>query len=41
MPGVIEVSLDAPVGQVIEDILVLVECSQEGELEGQVQYLPW
>ncbi|MCC5663350.1 DUF5615 family PIN-like protein [Nostoc sp. CHAB 5784] len=25
MPGVIEVSLDAPVGQVIEDILVLVE----------------
>lgn len=41
MPGVIEVSLDAPVGRVIEDILVLVECSQEGELEGQVQYLPW
>ena len=25
----------------IEDILILVECSQEGELEGQVQYLPW
>ncbi|WP_292836718.1 hypothetical protein [Nostoc sp. JL33] len=41
MPGVIEVSLDASIGQVIEDILVLVECSQEGELEGQVQYLPW
>ena len=41
MPGVIEVSLDAPVGRIIEDILVLVECSQEGELEGQVQYLPW
>ncbi|MDZ8138426.1 MAG: DUF5615 family PIN-like protein [Nostoc sp. DedQUE04] len=41
MPGVIEVSLDAPLGRVIEDILVLVECSQEGELEGQVQYLPW
>ncbi len=41
MPGVIEVSLDTPVGRVIEDILVLVECSQEGELEGQVQYLPW
>ncbi|MCF2147054.1 DUF5615 family PIN-like protein [Desmonostoc muscorum LEGE 12446] len=41
MPGVIEVSPDAPVGRVIEDILVLVECSQEGELEGQVQYLPW
>lgn len=41
MPGIIEVSIDVPVGRVIEDILVLVECSQEGELEGQVQYLPW
>ena len=41
MPGVIEISTDAPIGRVIEDILVLVECSQEGELEGQVQYLPW
>ena len=41
MPGVIEVSLDAAIGRVIEDILVLMECSQEGELEGQVQYLPW
>ncbi|MCC5646938.1 DUF5615 family PIN-like protein [Nostoc sp. CHAB 5824] len=41
MPGVIEVSLDAPIGRVIEDILVLMECSQEGELEGQVQHLPW
>ncbi|MCC5627844.1 hypothetical protein LC613_06715 [Nostoc sphaeroides CHAB 2801] len=41
MPGVIEVSPDAAVGRVIEDILVLVECSQDGELEGQVQYLPW
>ena len=41
MPGVVEISTDAPVGRVIEDIFVLVECSQEGELEGQVQYLPW
>ena len=41
MPGVIEISTDAPIGRVIEDILVLVECSQDGELEGQVQYLPW
>jgi hypothetical protein len=41
MPGVIEVNLDAPISRVIEDILVLTECSQEGELEGQVQYLPW
>jgi hypothetical protein len=41
MPGVIEVSTDAPVGRVIEDVLVLVECSQAGEMEGQIQYLPW
>ncbi|MCC5634309.1 DUF5615 family PIN-like protein [Nostoc sp. CHAB 5844] len=41
MPGVIEVSTDAPVKQVIEDVLLLVQCNQEGELEGQVQYLPW
>jgi hypothetical protein len=40
MPGVIEVSVDAPIGQVIEDILIIVECSLDGELEGQVQYLP-
>ena len=41
MPGVIEVSPDASARRVIEDILLLVECSQDGELEGQVQYLPW
>jgi predicted nuclease of predicted toxin-antitoxin system len=41
MPGIIEISTDAPIRRVIEDILVLVECSQEGELEGQIQYLPW
>ncbi len=41
MPGVVEISTDAQIRQVIEDLLVLVECSQEGEIEGQVQYLPW
>jgi predicted nuclease of predicted toxin-antitoxin system len=41
MPGVIEIGTDAPIGRVIEDMLILVECSQEGELEGQIQYLPW
>ena len=40
MPGVIEVSTNAQVGQVIEDILIVVDCSLEGELEGQIQYLP-
>jgi len=40
MPGVIEVGTDASIGQVIEDILLIVDCSLEGELEGQIQYLP-
>lgn len=40
MPGVIEVSTDAQVGQVIEDILTVIDCSLEGELAGQIQYLP-
>ena len=40
MPGVFEVSRIVPIGQVIEDILLLAECSQEGEWEGQVRYLP-
>ncbi|MFQ5851702.1 MAG: DUF5615 family PIN-like protein [Candidatus Binatia bacterium] len=40
MPGVFESSRDVPIGQVIEDILLLVEYSLEGEWEGQVRYLP-
>jgi hypothetical protein len=40
MPGVFEVSRTAPIGQVIEDILLLVEGSLAGEWEGQIIYLP-
>lgn len=40
MPGVFEVSRRVPVGTAIEDILLLAECSLEGEWEGQVRYLP-
>lgn len=40
MPGVFEVSHDVPVGTAIDDILLLAECSLEGEWEGQVHYLP-
>jgi hypothetical protein len=40
MPGVFEVSRAVPIGRAIEDILLLAECSLEGEWEGQVQYLP-
>jgi predicted nuclease of predicted toxin-antitoxin system len=38
MPGVIEVRQDAPIGQVIEDILLLSEF--EDECEGQIHYVP-
>ena len=40
MPGVIEVKTAAPVGQIIEDILIILECIATGELEGQILYLP-
>jgi hypothetical protein len=40
MPGVFEVSRNVPVGRAIEDILLLAECSLDGEWEGQVRYLP-
>src|SRR5215467_10651618 len=40
MPGVFEVSLRVPISVAIEDILLLAECSLEGEWEGQVNYLP-
>ena len=40
MPGVFEVRRSLPVATVIEDILLLAECSLAGEWEGQVRYLP-
>ena len=40
MPGVFEVGRHVPVGIAIEEIIVLAECSLEGEWEGQVRYLP-
>ena len=40
MPGVFEVSTSLAVGDAIEDLLRIVECSLEGEWEGQVRYLP-
>jgi Domain of unknown function (DUF5615) len=40
MPGIFEVSRAIPVARVIEDILLLAECSKENEWAGQVRYLP-
>ena len=40
MPGVLAVSQSLPLGKAIEDLLLLAECTLEGELEGQVLHLP-
>ena len=40
MPGVFEVNRSVPIGRAIEDILLLAECSLDGEWDGQVRYLP-
>ena len=40
MPGVFEVKSVAPVGQAIDDLILLAECSVDGEWEGQVRFLP-
>ncbi len=40
MPGVFEVGRHVPMGVVIEEIVLLAECSLDGEWEGQVRYLP-
>ena len=40
MPGLFEVSRRVPVGLAIEEIILIAECSFEGEWEGQVRFLP-
>ena len=40
MPGLVMVPQSIPAGQAISDIQLLAECGVEGELEGQVIYLP-
>ncbi|HET9228609.1 MAG TPA: DUF5615 family PIN-like protein [Thermoanaerobaculia bacterium] len=40
MPGVVEVGRSVSIGVAIEDLLLLAECSTEGEWEGQILYLP-
>jgi hypothetical protein len=40
MPGVFQVRSVAPIGQAIDDLILLAECSLEGEWEGQVRFLP-
>ena len=40
MPGLFEIARSVPIGVAIDDLILLIECSEEGEWEGQVVYLP-
>ena len=40
MPGLYLISQAAAIGQVIEDLILLAECSREGEWEGKVIHIP-
>jgi hypothetical protein len=40
MPGVIVVPEDLSIGLAIEEVITLIECSREDELQDQVKYVP-
>lgn len=40
MPGVFEIGPAISLAQAIDDILLLIECSEDDEWQGQVRYLP-
>ena len=40
MPGVIEIDDQAPVGQIIEELLIFIGASDPSEYENRVVYLP-
>ncbi len=40
MPGVVEVRRSLAIGQAIDEVLLVAELSLDGELEGQVRYIP-
>lgn len=41
MPGLFALPQSVPIRIAIEDLLLLAECSTEGEWEGQVRHLPF
>ncbi len=40
MPGLFELSRRVLVGLAIEEVILIAECSLDGEWEGQVRFLP-
>lgn len=41
MSGVIEISRSVPIGLAIDDIILMIECSDTSEWDGKVPYLPF
>lgn len=41
MPGVIEIPSKATVGEVLEDLMLVVTCSTPADCRDRVLYLPW
>ena len=41
MAGVVEVIATAPIGKIIDDLELLITCSQPGDYEGQVIFIPF
>ena len=41
MPGVFEVSQDASFARLIEDLMLLAECSLDDEWQGRVKFVPF
>lgn len=40
MAGLIQIQKSAPVGKVIDDLLLVAECTQQEEWEGRIEVLP-
>ena len=41
MPGLFAISQSAPTSQVIEDLVLIAECSEDFEWNAQIHYLPF
>lgn len=40
MPGIVEVNNGTPIGRIVEDLLLFVECSTAGEYANRILYIP-
>jgi predicted nuclease of predicted toxin-antitoxin system len=40
MPGVFEIAQEINIGEAIEELILIAECSLENEWQGQVRFLP-